>query len=75
MKALPLCPPGLNRVLNSLLRVTKIEFHKIWCREGISQNIGGIKIKPKKVLIQFKDKLKMLDEGSNTENRLVIIFN
>lgn len=29
---------------------------------------------PKNALIQFKDKLNMLDEGSNMENRFVITF-
>lgn len=46
----------------------------IWYRDGMSQNIEGIIINPRKVLNQFKEKLKILEEGSNTENKLVIIF-
>lgn len=49
-------------------------FQKIWYREGISQYVEGIIINPKKVLIQLIDKLKILEEGSNTENKFVIIF-
>lgn len=75
IKVLPLCPVGPNRVLNSLWRVKRILFHRILYRDGINQNIEGIIINPMKVLIQLIDKLKILDEGSNTENKFVIIFN
>lgn len=75
IKVLPLWPDGPNKVLNSLWRVNKIVFQKIVYREGINQYTEGINKIPKKVLIQFKDKLKILDEGSKTENKLVIIFN
>lgn len=61
--------------MNSLWRVNKILFQKIWYREGINQYIDGIIKIPKKVLSQFNDKLKILEEGSNTENKFVIIFN
>lgn len=71
----PLAPIGPNNVLNSLCSVIKILFQKIWYREGINQNIEGIIKIPKKVLNQFKERLKMLDEGSKTENKFVIIFN
>lgn len=74
INVLPLCWVGPSRVLNSLCRVSIILFHIMMCREGINQNMGGISIRPIKVLVQFRDVLKILDEGSNTENRLVIIF-
>ncbi|MGI4646455.1 hypothetical protein ACR2XX_27425, partial [Klebsiella pneumoniae] len=44
-------------------------------RVGTSQKVKGNIIKIKKVLIQLIDKLKIVVEGSKTENRLVIIFN
>jgi hypothetical protein len=75
INVLPECPVGPNKVLNSLCNIINTLFHRIWCREGINQYIGGIIIKPIKVLIQLREKLKMFDEGSNTENKLVIIFN
>lgn len=75
MKVDPLAPIGPNRVLNSLWRVNKILFQKIWYREGINQYIEGIIKIPKKVLNQFSERLKILEEGSNTENKFVIIFN
>lgn len=37
IKEEPLCPIGPNSVLNSLCKVNKIEFQKIWNREGINQ--------------------------------------
>jgi hypothetical protein len=46
----------------------------VFIREGINQKFNGKKIKIKNELVQFKDKLKIVD-GSKTENRLVIIFN
>lgn len=66
---------GPNKVLNSLWRVNKILFQIIWYREGINQKEQGIKSNPIKVLNQFKDKLKIVVEGSKTENKFVIIFN
>lgn len=74
MKVLPLWPFGARSVLNSLFKVRRILFHKIWWREGISQNMGGIRASPRKVLIQLRERPKMLEEGSKTENRFVIIF-
>lgn len=74
IKELPACPLVLNNVLNSLWSVNKILFQIIWYREGMNQNIGGIIKIPKNVLIQFNERLKMLVEGSKTENKFVIIF-
>lgn len=64
----------LIKILNSLCNVIIIEVHKIWSREGINQNIGGIIIIPINVLSQFNDKLKFV-EGSKVENKFIIIFN
>ena len=66
---------GPNKVLNSKCNDIKTLFHTIIWRLGINQYIIGINNKPIKDLIQFNDKLKILEEGSNTENKLVIIFN
>lgn len=74
INVLPLWLVFPNRVVNSLCSVFKILFHIIWYRDGMSQNIEGIISSPRKVLNQFKDSLKILEEGSNTENRLAIIF-
>lgn len=64
-----------KRVLNSPCNVVVILDHNKDQREGIAQyNIGINKI-PRKVDNQFKDMEKILDVGSNTENKLVIIFN
>lgn len=70
----PLDPIGSRRILISLWRVIIILFQKIWYREGSNQYIEGIIKIPRIVLIQFNDKLKILDVGSNTENKFVIIF-
>jgi len=40
----------------------------------MSQNSGGIIVSPKKILIQLIFILKILEVGSKTENRFVIIF-
>lgn len=56
-------------------RVSKIFDQKNIKREGITQNDKGKIKKPKKVLIQLKEKLKIEEEGSNTEKRFIIIFN
>lgn len=63
-----------NKVLNSLCRVNKVLFHNSDHREGIAQNIIGRKRIPRKVESQLSGNDKMLEVGSNTENRLVIIF-
>lgn len=70
----PLDPIGSKRILISLWRVIIILFQKMWNREGKSQYIEGIIKIPKNVLNQFNDMLKILDVGSNTENKFVIIF-
>jgi hypothetical protein len=63
-----------RRVLNSLCNFVEIRFHIIGYRDGINHNLVGININPKKVLTQFSDKLRFLVEGSNTENKFLIIF-
>ena len=47
----------------------------MFIREGISQKFNGKNKKISNDLNQFNDKLKIVDEGSKTEKRLVIIFN
>lgn len=64
-----------KRFLNSLCKVKVIIVHKKVIRDGINQKDSGKIIKPKNVLSQFKDKLKIDDDGSNTENKFIIIFN
>lgn len=71
----PLNDFGPIKVLNSLCNVKFILFHIILIRDGNNQNIDGININPRNVLLQFNDKLKMLVDGSNVENKFVIIFN
>lgn len=66
---------GSSRILNSLCKVIIILYHNILYRDGINQYIGGIINNPIIDLIQFNEKLKILDVGSKTENKLVIIFN
>jgi hypothetical protein len=61
-------------ILNSLWRVIKILFQKRVKREGRNQNIIGKKRIPKIELIQFKERLKILVEGSKIENKFIIIF-
>jgi hypothetical protein len=75
IKELPLCPVGPNKVLNSLCKVSRTKFQRNWNRVGISQKEAGINNNPRKVLNQFRDKFKIVVLGSNTEKRLVIIFN
>ena len=74
MNVLPLWFESFNRVLNSLWRVNKILFQIMLYRDGIIQYIDGIISNPINVLSQFNERLKILEEGSNTENKLVIIF-
>ncbi len=64
----------LIRILNSLWSLIIIWAQIKLNREGINQNIDGINKIPKKVLNQFNDKFNIEVEGSNTENKLVIIF-
>lgn len=61
------------KILNSLCKVLIILYHINWNREGINQNNIGINKNPNIVLSQFKGKYKVVI-GSNTENKLVIIF-
>jgi hypothetical protein len=61
-------------ILNSLCNVEKILFQKSSVREGVNQKIIGKNKIPKKALIQFNDKLKILVEGSKIENKFIIIF-
>jgi len=63
------------KILNSAWSLEIICTHKKLWRDGVNQKIDGININPIKVLSQFNDKLKIVVEGSNTENRFVIIFN
>lgn len=75
-KVLPLLiffPP--SKVLNSLCSFVNSVFHRVEYRDGINHILVGISSSPRKVLTQFKDKLKFLVDGSNTENRFLIIFN
>jgi hypothetical protein len=44
------------------------------CRDGISHILIGINIIPINVLVQLIDIFIILVDGSNTENRFVIIF-
>lgn len=64
-----------NKILNSLWRVIKIFDQKNINRDGIIQKDKGRIKNPKKVLIQLKEKLKIEEEGSNTENKFIIILN
>jgi len=65
---------GPNKVLNSEWSVVQIFDHIRLHREGIAQNNDGINSIPRKVESQFKERDNTLEVGSNTENRLVIIF-
>jgi len=63
-----------NKVLNSKWRVEVTFDHIRDHREGIAQKSEGINNTPRKVESQFKGSDKIVEVGSNTENRLVIIF-
>jgi hypothetical protein len=65
----------LNKVLNSLRSLFNKEFHRICCRDGVSNILVGISNNPKIVLNQFWEVLRILFYGSNTENRFHISFN
>lgn len=75
IKVLPLWLKVPNKVLNSVCKVLIILIQININRDGINQKEIGIISNPKNVLIQFNDKLKILVDGSNVENKLVIIFN
>ena len=63
-----------SRALNSKCKVEEILDHASDHRDGIAQKRQGINNRPKKVESQFKGKFIIAEAGSNTENRLVIIF-
>lgn len=63
-----------KRVLNSLCSFVNNVFHSSGYREGINHILIGIRVNPRKVLSQFKDRLRLLVDGSNTENKFLIIF-
>ncbi len=69
----PMCE-GVKRALNSLCNVWMIFLHRNDHRDGEAQYRYGMNIRPRRVEIQFIDKLKILDDGSKIENRLAIIF-
>lgn len=73
IKVLPFILLIFKRILNSLCSVVVILIHIKLIRDGINQNILGRNIRPNKTLIQFKERL-VLVEGSKVENRFVIIF-
>jgi len=63
-----------NKILNSLCKVSNTLNHNKDHRDGIIQYKVGINIKPIKVESQLRGKCIIEDVGSNTENKLVIIF-
>lgn len=65
---------GSNKALNSLCRVWVIFVHNKDQREGEAQYIYGTNSRPSKVDTQFKEKEKILEDGSKIENKLAIIF-
>lgn len=73
MIVLPLKASGPKSVLNSECSLFIILLIKILFLDGIIQNIGVKTTKNVIILTQFNEELKMA-EGSNTENKLVIIF-
>jgi hypothetical protein len=62
------------RFLNSLCSFVSRIFHSIVYRDGVNHIVIGINITPRNVLVQLIDKLVGLVDGSNTENRFLIIF-
>lgn len=67
-------PLAFISILNSLWRDPVSVGNNMFVREGESQNIEGITSRPIIELIQFNWRDIIEEEGSNTENRLVIIF-
>jgi hypothetical protein len=61
-------------VLNSSCSFVISEFHAILCREGINHTLVGMSVMPIMVLSQLSGSGVLVD-GSNTEKRLLIIFN
>lgn len=62
-----------SKILNSLFNIEKIFIQSIFIREGINHIEKGISENPKIVLIQLRENIGSVD-GSNDENRFVIIF-
>jgi hypothetical protein len=62
------------RFFNSLCNFVSRVFHSIVYRDGVNHILIGINITPRNVLIQLIDKFVGLVDGSNTENRFLIIF-
>ena len=73
-RVLPSDEVGPNNVLNSWNNFPTTKLIEITALLGIAQNIGVIINIIIVELIQLAE-IKIEDEGSNTENRLVIIFN
>jgi hypothetical protein len=63
-----------SSVLNSLCKFVINIFQIMVCRDGINQILVGMIIIPKNVLVQLIERFMILVDGSNTENRLLIIF-
>jgi hypothetical protein len=61
-------------VLNSLCSFVINEFHAIVCREGTNHILVGMSVSPIMVPSQLSGNGVLVD-GSNTEKRLLIIFN
>jgi hypothetical protein len=62
--------------LNSLCKfvINVLVFQIMVCRDGINQILVGMIIIPKNVLVQLIERFMFLVDGSNTENKLLIIF-
>lgn len=75
IKVLPLNPLFPIKILNSLCKVSIINFQINKNREGINQKVIGKINNPINVLNQLRDNLKIEVDGSNTEKRFIIIFN
>jgi hypothetical protein len=73
IKALPLILSPRS-VLNSLWSFINNVFHIIMCRDGINHILIGMNIIPTNVLVQLIDKFIILVDGSNTENKFVIML-
>jgi hypothetical protein len=65
---------GPKRFLNSECRVTHTYVINKVILLGINQNVGVNKIRNIIDLIQFMDEFNKDEDGSNTENKLVIII-
>jgi Zn finger protein HypA/HybF involved in hydrogenase expression len=63
----------LRRIVNSLLIFFLIKWNRVSCREMKNQKRQGIIMIGKIILNQLRFIFKILVEGSNVENKLVII--